>query len=175
MTKLTAAIAIVLLMTSALLMLVTPLQAQVLQPDEDLAHGTGPDADHPGTSGPAPPGANITFYFDVEARLAFTPNPIGVDQVFTVNMWVTPPPSAERFLKDYLIVIEKPSGESTTVSIDSYVADGTSWFPYLADEVGEWKLQFFFIGQYNPPGYYSDGAYDPAVEIPGSMWYDGDY
>jgi hypothetical protein len=172
-TKLTAIFVITALMLSAFG--TTMILAQDLQPDQDLAHGTGPSADHPGTSGPAPAGADISYYFDVEPRLAFTPNPVGVNQIFTINLWVTPPPSAERFLKDYLVVIQKPDGSTDTVSIDSYVADGTAWFPYLADQVGEWKLQFHFIGMYNPPGYYSDGEYDPDVEIQGSMYYEGDY
>jgi hypothetical protein len=100
---------------------------------------------------------------------------LGVNQIFTINLWITPPPSAERFMKDYKVVITKPDGTSNEVFIDSYVADGTAWFPYLADQVGEWTLQFFFQGQYNPAGYYSDGIWDASVEIPGSMWYDSDY
>ncbi len=162
-TKLTAIIAIVLLTTSAF-MLMAPLQAQT----------PGTEGYYPSVSGPAPAGANITWTFSPLARLAFTPNPVGVDQIFTINLWVTPPPSAERYMKDYKVVITKPDGTSNTVTIDSYVADGTAWFPYLADQVGEWKFQFFFQGQYNPPGYYSDGTYD-TEPFSGAMWYDGDY
>ncbi len=83
-------------------------------------------------------------------------------------------------MKDYKVVITKPDGSSNTVTIDSYVADGTAWFPYLADQVGEWELQFFFIGMYHPPGWYNNGEYstEPFVDpISGddAMWYDGNY
>jgi hypothetical protein len=174
-TKITAAIAIILLMSSAILMVI-PAIAQ-----EDGDHGGAPQITGMEGSvvGAAPSGANITYYFDPLPRLAFTPNPIGVDQVFTVNIWVTPPPAANRFMKDYQVKITKPDGSTNTVTINSYVADGTSWFPYLADQVGDWKLQFFFQGQYNPPGWYSDGEYDGetpyAFSRPGWQWYDGDY
>jgi hypothetical protein len=92
-----------------------------------------------GSSPPA--GVDVAYtYTNIEARLAFTPNPVGVNQIFTINIWITPPPSAERFMKDYQVIITKPDGTSNTVTIDSYVADGTAWFPYLADQVGDWKL-----------------------------------
>ncbi|MFC1487363.1 PQQ-binding-like beta-propeller repeat protein [Thermoproteota archaeon] len=171
--KLTAIFVITLLMISAS-GLIANIYAQNLDPDQDLTHGTGPSDAHPGTSGPLPAGVTPTYTFDVEARLAFTPNPIGVDQVFTINLWITPPPSAERFMKDYLVVIQKPDGTTNTVAIDSYVADGTAWFPYLADQVGEWKLQFFFLGQYSPAGWYNDGEYQ-TERFSGSMYYDSDY
>jgi len=163
-TKLTAIFVMVLLSTSAFMMLTTPLQAQT----------PGTEGYYPSVSGPKPAGANVTWTFSPLARLAFSPNPIGVNQIFIINIWVTPPPSAERYMKDYQVVITKPDGTSNTVTIDSYVADGTAWFPYLADQVGEWKLQFFFKGQYNPPGWYNDGTY-ATESFSGAMWYDGDY
>ena len=175
-TKFTAIFVITILTISAFMLMATPLQAQV---DDDVYHGTPHTAERPGVSGPAPADAIIDWYFSPKARLAFTPNPIGVNQIFTINIWVTPPPSAERFQKDYKVVITKPDGSSNTVAIDSYVADGTAWFPYLADQVGDWKLQFFFIGMYHPPGWWNDGAYDgttpQSAGKSGWQWYDGDY
>jgi hypothetical protein len=170
-TKLTATVIIAILVFSTFMLLTAPLQAQ-----DD--HGGSPE--QVGMSGSVvgalPAGADPDYtYPGVAARLAFTPNPVGVNQIFIINIWVTPPPSAERFMKDYKVVITKPDGTSNEVLIDSYVADGTAWFPYLADQVGDWTIQFFFQGQYNPAGFYSDGIWDASVEIPGSMWYDSDY
>ncbi len=168
-TKLTAIFVIVLLTASTFMLMANPLQAQ------DDHGGTPAQTGMAGSVvGSAPANANITWYFDPQARLAFTPNPVGVNQIFTINLWITPPPSAERYMKDYQVEITKPDGTSNTVTIDSYVADGTAWFPYLADQVGEWNLQFFFQGQYNPAGFYSDGEWR-TEEFQGSMWYDGDY
>jgi len=170
--KITALFITALLILSTFLLMAAPLQAQ-----DDGQHGGTPQQEGmPGSVvGTAPTGVDIAYiYPNVQARLAFTPNPVGVNQIFTVNIWITPPPSAERFMKDYKVVITKPDGTQNEVIIDSYVADGTAWFPYLADQVGEWTLQFFFQGQYNPGGYYMDGAYD-TEEFPGSMYYDSDY
>ena len=41
--------------------------------------------------------------------------------------------------------------------MDSYVADGTAWFEWIADQVGEWTLQVHFPGNYFPPGRYVRG------------------
>ncbi|PVX23460.1 MAG: hypothetical protein CW691_10550, partial [Candidatus Bathyarchaeum sp.] len=163
--KITAMFVATILMISTFMLVIAPLNAQT--PDSEGMSGS--------IVGPAPNGVDIDYtYANIEARLAFTPNPIGVNQIFTINLWITPPPSAERFMKDYKVVITKPDGSSSEVLIDSYVADGTAWFPYLADQVGEWKLQFFFQGQYNPAGWYNDGIYS-ETEFGGSMWYDSDY
>jgi hypothetical protein len=159
-------------MFSTFMVLTLPLQAQ-----EDGQHGGTPETTGMSGSiiGDAAASQNYDYtYPNVLARLAFTPNPIGVNQIFTVNIWTTPPPSAERFRIGYQVVITKPDGTSNTVVIDSYVADGTAWFPYLADQVGEWTLQFFAPGQWNPAGYYNDGEWQ-ATEFPGSMYYDSDY
>ncbi|UCC58926.1 MAG: PQQ-like beta-propeller repeat protein [Candidatus Bathyarchaeum sp.] len=164
-TKLTAAIAIVLLITSTVLLMVTPLQAQI---DPDLVQI------NPSVSGPLPSGATVDWTHDVEPRLSFSPNPIGVNQVLLVNYWVTPPPSQQRYMKDYRVVITDPNGDTDVVTQDSYVADGTAWFSWLVDIVGEWTLQFHFDGMYFPAGYWDDGNYS-ATEVPGWVYYEADY
>ena len=169
--RLSAILIITFLVFSAFALISIPIQAQ-----EDGQHGGTPETVGMEGSvvGALPAGVTPTYTFTSQPRLSFTPNPVGVNQIFTINLWVTPPPSAERFMKDYKVVITKPDGTSNTVLIDSYVADGTAWFPYLADQVGEWKLQFFFQGMYMPAGYYNDGEWQ-ATEFPGSMYYDSNY
>jgi outer membrane protein assembly factor BamB len=167
--KITALLITVILMFSTFMVLA---QAQ-----EEGQHGGTPETQGMSGSivGDAAASQNYDYtYPNVLARLAFTPNPVGVNQIFTINLWTTPPPSAERFRKDYRVVITKPDGQQNTVLIDSYVADGTAWFPYLADQVGDWTLQFFAPGQFNPAGYYNDGEWQ-TTEFPGSMYYDSDY
>ncbi len=47
------------------------------------------------------------------------------------------------------------------------------WFPYIADQVGEWSFQFDFIGTYFPAGRYLDGTGPPAVNVTsGGTYYD---
>ena len=58
-------------------------------------------------------------------------------------------------MSDYQVTIEKPSGEQQVISIDSYCADTTAWFEWIADEVGTWRLKFDFLGGYFPAGNYT--------------------
>jgi hypothetical protein len=49
----------------------------------------------------------------------------------------------------------KPNGDTEVIKVDSYRADTTAWFEYIADEVGTWKIKFDFKGGYFPAGNYS--------------------
>ena len=60
-------------------------------------------------------------------------------------------------MKDYKVTITKPDGTTDVITMDSYRADTTAWFEYIADQVGEWKLKFDF-----PGGYFPAGVYTPA-------------
>jgi hypothetical protein len=41
--------------------------------------------------------------------------------------------------------------------MDSYRADATAWFEYVADQVGTWKIKFDFLGTYFPTARYYNG------------------
>ena len=94
---------------------------------------------------------------DTVAHLSFRPNPIGVNQIFLVNLWVTPAPGANRFYPDFKITMTKPDGETEVITMNSYVADGTAWFEWMPDQVGTWKLKVEFPGVYYPAGRYLEG------------------
>ncbi|MCJ7614469.1 PQQ-binding-like beta-propeller repeat protein, partial [Candidatus Bathyarchaeota archaeon] len=139
-TKLTAIIIMTILMTSAFMLIVnTPVQAQ------EYAEGV---------SGPPPPGVTPYVEIDTTAHLSFRPNPIGVNQIFLVNMWVTPGLYSGRFHPDFTVTITKPSGQQPVVVMDSYNADGTAWFEWIADEIGDWTIRFDFLGTWFPNGTY---------------------
>ena len=52
------------------------------------------------------------------------------------------------------MTITKPSGQQHIVTLDSYDADATAWFEWIADEVGDWTIRFDFQGTFFPEGYY---------------------
>ncbi len=143
-TKLTATIFTVLLMVSAFMLITPQISAQG---EEDIEFAVP-------VSGPLPEGETASVYVNVSAHLSFRPNPVGVGQIFLVNIWTTPAVYSGRYHPDYKVTITKPSGESTEVLIDSYNADATAWFEWLADEVGDWTIRFDFQGTYFPEGYY---------------------
>jgi hypothetical protein len=84
------------------------------------------------------------------AHLSFRPNPVGLNQIFLVNLWTSPALHPSRYHPDYTVTITKPSGQEQVVKLDLYHADATAWFEWIADEVGEWTLRFDFLGTYFP-------------------------
>jgi hypothetical protein len=142
-TKLTATIAIVLLMTSTFMLMATPILAQ-----EEYTNV------QEGGSIPLPTGVTPDYEVATHAYMGVRPNPVGVDQTFLVNLWVTPATHVARYLSNYTVTIEKPSG-TDVVKLDSYRGDATAWFEYIASEVGTWRLKFDFPGGYFPPGNYT--------------------
>jgi hypothetical protein len=149
-TKLTASIAIVLLMLSAFMLMATPLSAQ-----EEDGHGDIPGAGEEGGSIRLPSGVTPDVELTAAAYLSFRPNPVGIDQTILVNVWTTPPLHVSRYQTDYTITITKPDGNTEVVTVDSYRADATAWFEYKVDQEGEYKLKFDFLGGYFPAGNYT--------------------
>ena len=138
-------IALALLMTSGILMemLVQPAQAQL-------------SATQP-TSGPMPSGATADFTVATTPYLSVRPNPIGINQQLLVNIWILPAPHTQREFKDLKVTITKPDGTKETITMNSYPADGTAWFEYVVDQIGDWKFKYDFSGMYFPAGRYIDG------------------
>ncbi|MBE3115760.1 hypothetical protein IMZ68_01005 [Candidatus Bathyarchaeota archaeon] len=147
-----SALALVLILTASLMLLPTAVKAQEAQ------HGGQPVAGYEGPT-TIPTGQNADFTIRPLCFLSVSPNPIGLGQELLVNMWITFPSGEGKYMVGYSVNITKPDGTSDTVNLKSYVADGTSWFTYVPTQVGEWKFQFSFAGEYFPAGYYLDGQY----------------
>ncbi|MGZ4850629.1 MAG: outer membrane protein assembly factor BamB family protein [Candidatus Bathyarchaeia archaeon] len=142
-----------LLLFATLFMTCFSVKAQ----DENQPHGGTPGA----SAFPSSPPAGVTpdLITTVTPYLSFRPNPIGKGQSLLVNVWTTPPPAANRYLAGYTITITKPDETKETVGpINSYVADGTAWFEYVPDQVGNYTLKFDFAGTYFPAGTYINGV-----------------
>ena len=107
---------------------------------------------------------------DVRAYLSARPNVIGLGQELLMNFWVTPAPGANRAYHDFTITITDPAGKSQSFKVDSYVADGTNWCPWVFDKVGDWTIQFYYPGEYFAPGRYYE---DKIVETGGTVYADG--
>ena len=146
-TKITSITAIILLIASMMLIFNLPVNAD--------SAPTVP------TAGPLASGVTVN-QTTVSAHLSFRPNPIGVGQTLLVNIWTSPAPGANRFHPEYVVTITKPDGTQEVKKMPSYVADGTSWFEFAPDQVGEWKIKFEFTGTYFPAGRYYRGNIVPA-------------
>ena len=109
------------------------------------------------TTGAIPSGVTPDFTVDTTAYVSIRPAVVGLGQTFIVNLFPIPAPNANRKFKDFKVTITKPTGDPIVITMDSYVADGTAWFEYIADEIGTWKFKFEMPGQYYPAGRYLDG------------------
>jgi hypothetical protein len=138
----TATIAI-FLMVSTLMMLPPSVLAQELPTVQ--------------TIGPRPAGVTDDMTVPTEIMLMCRPNPIGLSQELLVNIWTVRAPGAGRAFKGYEITITKPSGQQTKFTMDSYVADGTAWFVWIMDEIGDWTFVVSFPGNFFPAGSYTAG------------------
>ncbi len=153
----TLAIVTVLLIASFMVIANNSVKAQEIQGGE-TAHGGQPVAGYEGPT-TVPTGETPDFTINPLAFLSVSPNPIGMGQELLVNVWITFPSGEGKYMVGYTVNITKPDGTSQTVELKSYVADGTSWFTYIVDQVGEWRFQFSFAGEWFPAGYWRDGQY----------------
>ena len=140
---------------------------------------TQPHGGTPGAPiwGPLPANVTPDVTVPTTAYLSFSPNPVGLNQLFLVNVWVTPGIHRSRYHTGYTVNITKPDGTSVTVGpMNSYYGDGTAWFEYPADQIGTWKLSFSFAGGYYPQGFYNDSGWPATFGTTQtffnySMWY----
>ncbi|MFC1487357.1 PQQ-binding-like beta-propeller repeat protein [Thermoproteota archaeon] len=133
----------ILIITASILYVNVPVQAQL--------------ATEQPYSGPLQSGDIPDFTVATDAYLSIRPSLLGVNQLILINTWLIPAPHANRVFEDLEITITKPSGTTQLITMDSYPADGTSWFEWIADEIGEWGFQYEFKGMFFPAGRYLNG------------------
>jgi len=149
----TAAIVIVLLMASVMLMASVSVPVKAID-SWGLPYPSNAATLQP-SSGAIPTGQTASITITPVPYLSFEPNPIGVGQMLLVNVFMTPPLNTERYFEDYLVKIQKPDGTIVTVGpFDAYIADTSGWFNYVPDAAGTWKFQFVMQGMYFPAGRY---------------------
>jgi hypothetical protein len=104
---------------------------------------------------------------DVKVFLSFRPTTIGLGQELLINVWISPAPGAHRQYHDLKLAITKPDGSKLEYVLETYVADGTVWMPYVCEQVGEWTFQVVYPGEYFAAGTYMDGNYyAPGEPLP---------
>lgn len=174
--KLVSAVIISLFLLS-IVVAVAPLTVKAQSSTDTEVHGTSPSQSgwigstvnkDPVTGQPA----NYTVV--PIAYISASPNPVGVNQTLLVNMWITFPSGEGKFMNGYSVAITKPDGSTATVTLQSYVADGTAYFDMIPTQIGTYSFQFSFPGEYFPAGYYSNGLYS-ATFVSGWIYNPSDY
>jgi len=99
--------------------------------------------------------------------ISIRPTTVGLGQELLINFWLSPAPGANRQYHDVKLTIIKPDGSKLEYKMDTYVADGTMWMPYVCDQVGEWSFKIDYPGEYFAAGVYCDGVrYDSVDDVP---------
>lgn len=124
--------------------------------------GTGPAG---GIAGPLPAGIVPDVQIQTWGLLSARPTTVGLGQPVLVNLETQPAPGTERLHKDYTVVMTKPDGTTETKVLESYPDDGTMWYEFVPDQLGQYKLVFQFLGTYFPAGRYLDGVGPPAANL----------
>ena len=130
--------------------------------------------------GPLPSGVTPAYTIECKAYMSISPNPIGMGQLWLVNLWTSPGDYHAFYMADYSVDIIKPNGDTETIGpYDSYVADATAWFNYIPDQTGTWQFKFNSPGTYLPAGKYWDSptgsgfmsSADANFTLGASVWY----
>ena len=99
---------------------------------------------------PFPPeGTEIPTY----SKITVGPNPVGVDQQVTVNLFNAIPTLSSESYYDMTVEVTDPNGHTTTLGPFDSDATGGTYTNFVPDQVGEWKFQMFYPGQEVSGGY----------------------
>jgi hypothetical protein len=85
------------------------------------------------------------------AFVYFRPDPIGVGQTMLCETWISPRPRYnEDFYYNYEYTFTKPSGAVMHKTVLYTEHPGSIWYEFVVDEVGEWKVDFYWAGYDTP-------------------------
>jgi outer membrane protein assembly factor BamB len=106
---------------------------------------------------------------DVETYpyLAIFPNPVGVDQVAVVNMWVQPLQPAEYDIyHGFTLTVTKPDGSTEDLGTFDSDPTGATWTQFIPDMAGTYTFQFSYPGEtFTSTGEYYKPATSPPTEL----------
>ena len=111
-----------------------------------------------------PPGVEVPTY----ARLNVAPNPAGVGQTVTVNMFLLVPLLSSEYATGFTIEETTPDGHTLTLGPFTSDATGGTYTTIIPDQTGEYTFQFFYAGQTltGGGGNVMGGRYGGVIELP---------
>ncbi len=92
---------------------------------------------------PIPKGTHTPTY----AYLSLGPNPAGVGQTVTVNMFLLIPMLTSESAIGFTVQMTDPSGHTSTLGPFNSDATGGTYTTVVPDQIGEYKFQLFYPGQ----------------------------
>ncbi len=149
--KINATIVIVLMVTSAALMLaqspIKPAEAQLSATQQTVS---------------VPAGVTPNRTCATVSCLSFRPNPIGLGQQLLINVWVSPSVQTQRKILSEVtgsikVTIQKPDGSNDVITMPNTQSECSSWWVYIPAAVGTYKLKMDFAGTFFPEGQWLNG------------------
>jgi hypothetical protein len=118
---------------------------------------------------PLPSGVTPDLTYETIAHMSFRPNPIGLGQPLLINLWMQPPINVGHLITGLTVTFTKPDRTTETIGpISTYQGDGTAWFEYTPDQLGNWTIKFDLPGAYFPAGNYTipaDNEYNSGSNL----------
>ena len=142
--KITAAIVVVLMMASILL---------IASPNFSVAN-----AAEVAVAGPLPANKTPAVITKTVCSLSIRPRLVGLGQSVLINAWLAPATQNVRAVRGYKFTLTAPNGEATVFTTDSENATAAIWFEWPATQIGEWKVKVEF------PGTYFNGSTNEATQ-----------
>ena len=106
-------------------------------------------------------GTSIPSY----AHLNVGPNPAGVGQVVTLNMFLLIPILTSESATGFTIEETNPAGTTTTLGPFSSDATGGTYTTIIPDTIGNYTFQFFYAGQNMTNGVYNMASQSDIVTL----------
>ena len=96
-----------------------------------------------------PPGTQIPSY----SKINVGPNPSGVNQVVTVNIFHAIPMLTSELYANMTVEVTDPTGHTTTLGPFTSDTTGGTFTNFTPDQVGIWRFQMFYPGQTDRDGH----------------------
>jgi hypothetical protein len=90
-----------------------------------------------------PTGTHVTSY----AQINVAPNPIGIGQTVTVNMYLAVPLETSEVPKNMTLYITDPSGNKQTLGPFTGDTTGGTYYTFVPDKLGNYSIYWYYPGQ----------------------------
>jgi len=90
-----------------------------------------------------PPGTHVTTY----AQINVAPNPVGIGQTVTINMYLAVPLETSETAKNMTLYITDPHGEKSTYGPFTSDTTGGTYYLFVPDTLGNYSIYWYYPGQ----------------------------
>ncbi|MGD6850830.1 MAG: hypothetical protein ACQCN6_02075 [Candidatus Bathyarchaeia archaeon] len=90
-----------------------------------------------------PEGTHVTSY----AQINVAPNPIGIGQTVTVNMYLAVPLETSEYVQNMTLYITDPNGHKETLGPFKSDTTGGTYYTFVPDIIGNYSIYWYYPGQ----------------------------